>query len=517
MIAVTIMAPASWLACSPASQQIDDASASRDASADSPDQAELGQASDADAADLNAGDAGDGAETEMEGGVSSSPGTLTVDTTCGLEVTAACPRDHLVDGHCGLEEAVMALADQKSEYGCAWSGTIGVDDRIVIPTTGTVSVTTSLRISRAVTIMSAQPGTLATIQAPDGSDLFGLDPTDPVTITFRDLHMVGAGQTLPTLSTGISISGDTPIGVATINVTECWIERFSNGAIVASDVNLNVADTTLDGNDNDFGDGGGAIFYSTGGDAKSQTDFLTITNSSITHNHSTKGGALQIQSNSISRITNSTISDNLTEGGHGGGISFANNAGPLADGVLQVVESTIAYNGSTDFDGGGIAVAANQELFVDNIDNRLYLVGSIVANNCLARENPDQSFVCLSPNDIAGDIYQLQDSLLGTSALSTIVGSDRGGVGLGGGTLVDVDPGLDPELTDQGGVGEHHPRVHALTEGSIAVDATGAIGSLPGADAPPRFDQTHQARGFDYPPVSTKTYDLGAVEKRTPP
>ncbi len=434
-----------------------------------------------------------------------------------MVITADCPNDHLTDGRCGLEEAVLALNDQKSEYGCNWSGTMGLDDRIIIPTSGTFSVSTPLHISRAATIMSSDPGKLATIEAPEGDDLFGVAPNLPISMTFQDLHLIGRGEWLDVQASGISISGESPVGGATINVTQCWIEHFSNGAIVASDVTLNVTDSTLDSNNNDFGDGGGAIFYGTNGDAKSQTDFLTITNSSITHNHSTKGGALQIQSNSISRIINSTISDNLTDGGHGGGISFANNAGPLADGVLQIVESTIAYNGSTEFDGGGIAVGANRELFVDNVNNKLYLVGSIVANNCLARMNADRSFTCLTPNDVFGDIYQLQDSLLGNSMFSTIVGVERGGQDLGGVALMDVDPGLDPALTDQGGLGEHHPQVHMLKNTSVAIDATAAIGTLMGTNVASPIDQTHQPRGFDYPPTGAKTFDLGAVERRTAP
>lgn len=510
-----VVALTSCLACGPASQHPDAGVQGDAANIETPD-ATVAEGPDALTADQSNGDANGDANAGAEAGIESPPGTLTVDTTCGLVIADACPEDHLTDGRCGLEEAVLALDDQKSEYGCNWSGTIGVDDRIVIPTSGTFSVTTSLHVSRAATIMSSKPGMLATIAAAAENDLFGLDPTLPISITFQDLHLVGAGQTLGTLSTGIAISGDTPDAPATVNVTQCWIEHFSNAAIVASDVNLNVTDSTLDSNNNDYGDGGGAIFYSTDGDAKSQTDFLTIANSSITHNHSTKGGGIQIQSNSISRIMNSTISGNLTEGGHGGGISFANNAGPLADGILEVVESTVAFNGSTDFDGGGIAIGANQDFFVDNVDNKLYLVGSIVANNCLAQENADQSFICLSPNDVEGEIYQLQDSLLGSSMFSTIVGIERGGVGLGGTTLIDVDPGLDPALTDHGGVGEHPPRVHMLTDTSIAIDATAAIGPLAGVDVASPIDQTHRQRGFDYPPAGPLTYDLGAAEKRPP-
>ena|GEM_PF-3055777 len=493
-----------WLACSSGGGvQPRDAGGLSDASAT----AEAGAA----------GDAADEVEAMGSGGAAGSSGTLTVNTTCGLSITDACPRDHATDGLCGLEEALLAMEDRKSEYGCDWSGTMGSDDTIVIPTSGRFTVSASLSISRAVTIRSSTAGSLATLVATVGNDMFGVTPKDPIAITFQDLHLIGPGQWLDTLATGLAISGQGGDPGPTINVTRCWIEQFSDGAIVASDVTLNITDSTLDSNGNDYGDGGGGLFYNTGGDAQSQVSFLNINNSSITRNHSTKGGGIQIQANTVSRITNSTVSDNLTEGGHGGGISFANNAGPLAGGVLRIVGSTIAFNGSTENDGAGIAVAANRELFTENVNNRLYLAGSVVANNCLAKIDPDQSFTCISSNDVYADIYLLQDTLLGSRMFSTIVEAEQGGAGLVGVTLLDVDAGLDPTLTDQGGVGEHHPQVHMLNSDSVAIDATDVLLPVEGMTAVYALDQCHRPRGFDHLPAGPKVFDLGAVERRSNP
>lgn len=455
--------------------------------------------------------AGSGGGSSGLGGGGALPGTLVVNTSCGLAVTDACPDDPTSDGNCGLEEAVLALADRKSENGCEWSGTMGLNDTIIVPSAGVFGVTTSLHISRAVTITSSTPGELATIQGSDGNDLFGVNPTLPVAITFQDLHLIGAGHDLQTQASGLSISGETPDAGATINVTRCWLEQFSNGAIVATDVNLNVTDSTLDQNNNDYGDGGGGIFFDTNGDAKSQVDFLNIANCSIAHNHSTKGGGIQIQSSSVSRIINSTISDNVTDGGHGGGISFQNNAGPLADGILRIVGSTIAFNGSTTFEGAGVAVAANREFFSDNVNNQLYLAGSIIASNCLGEMSADGSFVCVSPSDVSGEIYGLQDCLLGSSLSSTLVGPDKGGQGPDGITFIDVNAGLDPKLTDQGGFGEHHPEVHLLNGDSVAVAASAVL------KTPNPVDQTHQPRGLDHPPLGPTGFDFGAIERRTNP
>lgn len=459
----------------------------------------------------------DGAGAGGTGELPDPAGTLTVDTGCGLVSSDTCPGDPATDGKCGLEEAVLALRDQKSEYGCTWSGTMGLNNTILLPASGFFRVTTTLDIASPVTIRSSQAEKLATIALAGESNLFGVTPMSPMSITFRDLHLLGPGQWLDAQSTGISVSGETSTGVAKIEVQRCWIEQFSNGGIVASDVTLTVSDSTLEHNSNDYGDGGGGIFYSTAGDAKSQVDSLTVTNSSITHNHSTKGAGLQIQSNSVARIINSTIADNLTDGGHGGGISFGNNAGPLTDGVLSILGSTIAFNGTTMFEGGGVAVGANQALFTENVNNRIHLVGSVVANNCFAQVNSDFSFTCTSPSDVFGDIYRFQDSLLGNSLSSNIIGVDQGGEGREGATWVDVDAGLEPQLTDQGGVGEHHPRVHALTADSLAIDATAALKTVNGVDAAHQFDQTHQLRGFDHLPAGPKVFDLGAVERRSNP
>jgi hypothetical protein len=433
-------------------------------------------------------------------------GIVAVDTTCGLAIDDACPSDPASDGQCGLEEAVLAVRDQRSEYGCAWPSHAARGVAISVPNHGLFKVSGTLRVESAVVIRSAVPGTLATIQGTEEHDLFGVEPVLPVSVSFEDLHLIGAGHGLQTQATGIAISGETPDRGATVNVTRCWIEQFSNGAIVATDVNLNVSDSTLADNNNDFGDGGGGIFYDTNGDAASQVDFLTVSSSSIVRNHSTKGAGIHIQSSSITRITNSTIADNLTDGGHGGGISFANNAGPLADGVLRIVGSTIAFNGSTTFSGAGIAVGANRELFEDNVNNQIYLSGSIVANNCMAQPSAEGTFSCLSPSDYWGELFGLQDSVLGSTDSTVIFGPDRGGLGLSGIALRDVDAGLDPELTDQGGVGAHHAPVHSLQPESVAIDAAAVLAT------PNLFDQTHRLRGVARFAEHVRGFDLGAVE-----
>lgn len=446
------------------------------------------------------GGGGAGADANAE------PGIVAVDTTCGLAIDGACPVDPATDGHCGLEEAVLALRDRRSEYGCVWPGNTDNGVAIAVPTHGVFQAGGTLRLASAVIFRSAVPGTLATIRGPDESDLFGVEPTLPITLSFEDLRLIGAGRARQTQSTGIAISGETPDGGATVNVRRCWIEQFSNGAIVANDVNLNVSDSTLADNNNDYGDGGGGIFYGTNGDAASQVDFLTVSSSSIVRNHSTKGAGIHIQSSSITRITNSTIADNLTDGGHGGGISFANNAGPLADGILRIVGSTVAFNGSTTFPGAGVAVGANPELFVENVNNQVYLSGSIVANNCMALASADGTLSCITPDDYSGELFGLQDSLLGSSGSTVVVGPERGGLGLSGVALRDLDAGLDPELSDRGGAGEHHPPVHSLKPESSAIDAAAAL------ETPNMFDQTHRLRGSTRFPGLSGAFDLGAVE-----
>ncbi len=208
-------------------------------------------------------------------------GLIAVDTTCGLTIDDACPGDPATDAHCGLEEAVLVVRDRRSEYGCEWPEDTDHGLTISVPNQGVFLVGGTLHLENAVLIRSAVAGSLATIRGREEHDLFGVEPMLPVSVSFEDLHLIGAGRGLQTQATGIAISGETPERGATVNVTRCWIEQFSNGAIVATDVNLNVSDSTLADNNNDYGDGGGGIFYDTNGDAASQVDFMTVSSSSI--------------------------------------------------------------------------------------------------------------------------------------------------------------------------------------------------------------------------------------------
>jgi hypothetical protein len=449
-------------------------------------------------------------------------GTLTVNTTTG--------GIHQTDGKCGFEEAIQAFEARVSQNGCNWSGTVGSNDTIVITTSAsTYNVTTELHLDRPVTIKSSQANTLVNIkQTVAGTTLFSIVSPQNYIYTFQDLHLIGPGKTTtPAEATGIAGTAAGVVGGA-INVTQCFIENFTESAIWVTDMTLTVKDSTLDNNSNTI-EGGGGIFYEDENPSTNRTDFLIVEESSITHNFSNAGaGGIHLQSKSLLKILNSTISDNVTSGGNGGGISLGNNSGDIKGASLEIIGSTIAFNGTTSNPGGGISQKDNDPI----LTNDVVLSGSIVANNCFATVSSNESFTCKTgasaTTDYSGAIGLLSDAMLGNttgvSNLTWVLQNDDGVV------LVNVASGLDSALSDQGGVGGHHPQVHKLlfSNGgvkSLAIDATNGF-NFDDFDSEGRFseglDQTHHARGFDHLPNSPGVpadlvVDLGAVEHRTNP
>lgn len=419
---------------------------------------------------------------------------------------------------------------QRSQNGCNWSGTIGSNDVISINTSSsTYAVTTPLVLDRPVTIKSSQNNVLVTVkQNALGADLFDVSTeSSPYVFTFQDLHMVGLGKINASSNyTGINGLGNSYPSGGTINVNHCLIEQFSNAALDVSNMTLNVRNSIIDNNSAPNGNGGGGIFYENTDAFPNANDFFTIEYSTVSHNYSAKAGGIQIQSNTTSRILNSTIAYNVTTG-RGGGVSFGNNDTTLKGGRLIIAESTIAFNGTTVNAGGGISQLTNDPNLPNNVD----IEGSIVAENCFATLNADKTFKCKTGSsavtDYAGDLDLLSDALLGNNSgvtnWSTLV-SD-------GVTYFNVPSGLNPTLSDPYPVtGQVHPNVLTLqfsTNGvkSIAVDGTNWYNNDE-MDLEGRFcgdnDETGHARGFNHTPDLPGTpadfiYDLGAFERRTNP
>jgi hypothetical protein len=413
-------------------------------------------------------------------------GTVTVNTTTG---------GFHNDNQCGLEEAVSVFESGNNAFGCSWNGAINnnTSDAIIIPTSGTFVVTTKLEIDYAATVRSSTANSLATIEAfQPGINLFGVDHAGGdagfagSAIIFQDLHLIGPGpDALPT--SGINAQGGPGDSTDSLTATRCWIEQFSHSGIVVDDMGLNVTDSTIDSNSSVGDVGGGGIFFAINGPPAA---FLTISNSAITRNFSDHAGGVQIQASGTALIQNSTISDNVAIGHVGGGISYDFDE-TINGGTLELLGSTVAFNATTlSNPGGGIA---NSQ--VGN-SNAVEVIGSIVANNCMARSTGGATFTCISTNDFDGHVL-LQDSLLGSTVNTTI--DSRTGV-----VLTNVASGLSSTLTDKGGVGGNHPKVHALNSGSRAIDATRTL--LTGNAT----DQTHHTRGKE--PSGPSLFDFGAVE-----
>ena len=318
----------------------------------------------------------------------------------------------------------------------------------------------------------------------------------------------GPGQTLLSinanqLSRVLNVIGGTQIDVTLAGLT------LTGGRTTAS--NASFSDNTHSG--------GGIRFDSTG--------TLTLTNSTVSEN-STEGGSADgggiFASTGAVTLTNSTVSGNSTAGAFadGGGISSASGAVTLTnstvsgnqvtgtdsdgggvrfdDSVVTIVNSTITGNSATGA-GGGLG------MLVDSSDKKLTIHNSIIAGNT-AGSNPDFT----SPTNPAANL-EVRHSLIGRSdgtSLTASANPDANGNLIGGTTdPTKINPLLAP-LANNGGP----TRTHALLTNSPAFDrGSNALAvNVSNANSPLTTDQ----RGSNFLRIVAGTVDMGAIETRTP-
>ncbi len=253
-------------------------------------------------------------------------------------------------------------------------------------------------------------------------------------------------------------------------LTNCIVDgnsaaKFAGG--IYNRENFNVQGSTISGNT--AGLGGGAAFnvFFTGNPA-----ILNFTNSTISGNRSdASGGAFQNQAGTVN-VSNSTISSNAAPVGGGGAILITQN------GSLNMAFSTIAFN--TASSTGGIRVN----------------LGTVRANNSIIARNIGRN----SGSDFTGELYSEGYNLIGNTLNTTIKGDTTG-------NILNVDPGLDPILRNNGGP----TFTHALGFGSLAVDAGKSPTSL-------ITDQRGLFRPVDFPSVPNTSdgngADIGAFERQ---
>ena len=391
------------------------------------------------------------------------------------------------DGVCTLPEAVQAINSSTGLVTRPADCLAPNGSDVVVLGDGTYNLPQSVVILTSMTVKAQRPGgvyigrgvaALGSMFSVVHDSAFG---GTSIAVKFQDIDFFGGGDTY----SGISGAGN---GTAdTITVERCSLQNFTNSALNVVDTNLVVIDSTLSDNTGD-GDGGGAIFIE--GVLPCTGCALTLRNSTLYNNSAAKGGAIQGQTVGASKIINSTISNN--HGEVAGALVWGNDLriprGHAAVGRLDIVASTIAFNNTPDVVGG---IKSMQNVYSDDGSlSGLYplitLDGSILSDNSNAGV----------AQDFSGPVTSNR-SLIGTTNGATVTGSNN---------QLNVASGLDPQISDLGGIRIYNPPVHALLPGSVAIDVLAA--PVAGASE----DQRHYARGFDAI-TGGNTVDIGAYER----
>jgi hypothetical protein len=346
-----------------------------------------------------------------------------------------------------------------------------------------------------------------------------VDGNDGDTITFAVTGTIGLTSGELLVDKNITISGP---GATSLTVNGNHISRvlhIASGRIVTisglgitngnsitdsgGGIYNDHASLALDGcaiSDNSAGDGlGGGIYnYGIGGNAG-----LQITNSSVTNNSASQGGAIfnngsdsgdatvNVTSSTLSAnsatyagaifnygeagsvtaiLGNSTVSGNSVQA-YGGAIYNDGQSGGTA--LLEVNDSTFSNNSAGAFGGGIFNIGGQGADAVISIGNTIFRAGA-------AGEN-------------------IVNSMGTVTSLGYNIGSDDGGGFLNGpGDQINTDPLLGP-LQGNGGP----TSTHELLPGSPAIDA-----GDPNFTPPPFYDQ----RGPDFFRVRNGRVDIGSFE-----
>ena len=294
---------------------------------------------------------------------------------------------------------------------------------------------------------------------------------------------------------------------------------------------IDIVDTTISGNHNFVGKGGGLYIF-TSGNASAPTT-ATIRNSTITGNTSQMAGGgffAYFHGTPADKLTvlNSTISGNHALTGVGGGGYACTKSG----GQFEVINSTFSDNEALDPGtgrGGGLAISRQ------TLDAFSSIVSTL--NHLTITDNRATN---------GGGLFSFEDPLIETFVNNTIISGNLDAaeqhnnvagkiendshynlLGTGGGadlTMLPADnlPGIDNPLLGplvyNGGpvfLDGSQMLTHALLPGSPAIDA-GNPSAVAGIGGVPEFDQRGEgfSRVLDVPGVngSNARIDIGAYE-----
>jgi uncharacterized repeat protein (TIGR01451 family) len=255
-----------------------------------------------------------------------------------------------------------------------------------------------------------------------------------------------------------SLFSSSTVGV-TINISGLTISNFdsnSNGGAIKNGSTMGLNGVTLSGNHTTAG---GAAFFNQG------TGVATITNSTISGNHSDELSAIYNQNGNLS-ITSSTVTDNTNVAAFGGAAIFSE----VNSSVTNVTNCTISLN-----TGSGGAVTQNGGI---GAAGKINLKNSIVSGN--------------TGGDVSG-ITDLGNNLIGGSPLLAALGNYGGTTQtmalLPASPAINAGTATGAPVTDQRGISrvgavdigafESRGFTIAATSGAIQSTQIGTVFGLP--------------------------------------
>lgn len=342
----------------------------------------------------------------------------------------------------------------------------GADEIVFDGVTGTITLSSEILISDALTITGPGAGLLS-ITCTGATGLLKVDG--------------GAAGTIQVALTGLTLTGS-------INMF-----TFGGGAVAVQNGSLTLTDSVVTGNQAHSGGG----LYLVGGTHVIRN--TTVSGNSAQIAGPGVGGGIYISGGALT-IENSTLSGNsasqgaLHLGAMGGGMMVDSGA------TVNVINSTFSGN-SVSGDGAAIRVdSSTLNLFLttvtDNSASWFFRTGLASLSLSAGTINIVSSIVANTEGEEPVDLYLGSGTINATYSLIETPGAAINGTNLN--NITGADPQLGP-LQDNGGP----TATHALLPGSPAINS----GDPAVADDPP-FDQ----RGPGFPRVHGGNVDMGAFE-----
>lgn len=436
--------------------------------------------------------------------------------------TADADDNNAGDGICATIMGACTLRAAISE-----ANSLAGADTIILPS-GIYNTSSSLSITSAITISGEITGTTI-VDANDSARVFFISTSQPVSMSGFTVQGGNAGTS--GLGGGIYINSNGDVTLSAMNVNN---NKANSGCGIGagSPINqLTIADSVIE---NNLGiTGGSGPSTSIGGGLRLSQGTVTITDSTIRGNTADSGGGLIYISADLT-IRNTTISDNIATvkiasngveiGGDGGGLSVGSGS------ITKIINSTISNNKAIN-NGGGI--------FMANGFSSVSLFNTTVTNNA-ADFNDDgngQGGGIIGGSTSSGGLnFELSNSIVAGNSSSTGVGPDCDSSQLGiisngfnligdntncgftanlndqiGDSITPIDPMLGP-LADHGGP----TFTHALLDGSPAIDAGNPANCTDNTGATITTDQRGNMRPSDGG-TGMVICDIGAYEKSVLP